>query len=69
MSSSRSIVFQPGSWSGTARILSSIPWSSSIRNSAIGFTSIVQPGKVASDTQTITSSGSPSRLSVSGMKP
>ena len=46
-----------------------MPLSSSIRNSAIGFTSIMQPGNVGSDTQTITSSGSPSCDSVSGMKP
>jgi hypothetical protein len=68
-SSSVSSVFQPGSVSGTARTLSSTPWSSSIRNSAIGLTSIMQPGKVGSETHTITSSGSPSSDSVSGTKP
>jgi hypothetical protein len=40
-----------------------------MRNSAIGLTSITQPGNVGSETQTITSSGSPSSDSVSGMKP
>ena len=59
-SSSVSSVFQPGSVSGTQSTLSSMPLSSSIRNSAIGFTSITQPGNVGSETQTITSSGSPS---------
>ena len=61
--------FQPGSESGTHSTLSSMPLSSSMRNRAIGFTSIMQPGKVGSETQTITSSGSPSWPSVSGMKP
>ena len=64
-----SMWFQPGSVSGTQSTLSSMPLSSSIRNSAIGFTSIMQPGKVGSETQTITSSGSPSWPRVSGMKP
>ena len=58
-----------GSESGTHSTLSSMPLSSSIRKSAIGFTSIMQPGKVGSDTQHMTSSGSPSWPSVSGMKP
>ncbi len=62
-------MFHPGSVSGTASTLSSIPWSSSIRNRPIGFTSIRQPGKVGSETSTITSSGSPSSDSVSGTKP
>ena len=62
-------MFQPGSDSGTHSTLSSMPWSSSIRNSAIGFTSIMQPGNVASETQHMTSSGSPSWPRVSGMKP
>ena len=62
-------MFQPGSVSGTASTLSSMPWSSSIRNRPIGFTSIMQPGNVGSDTSTITSSGSPSSDSVSGTKP
>ena len=35
----------------------------------MGLTSIMQPGNVGSDTSTITSSGSPSSESVSGMKP
>ncbi len=61
MSSSVSAVFQPGSWVGTQTILSSSPFSSRILNRAIGFTGITQPGKVGSDTQTIASSGSPSR--------
>ena len=46
-----------------------MPFSSVIRNSAIGLTAIRQPGNVGSLTQTMTSSGSPSRPSVSGMNP
>ena len=38
-----------------------LPFSSSILNSAIGFTGMTQPGKVGSDTQTRQSSGSSSR--------
>jgi hypothetical protein len=40
-----------------------------MRKMAIGFTRMRQPGKVGSLTGTITSSGSPSRLKVSGMNP
>jgi hypothetical protein len=40
-----------------------------MRSSAIGLTSIVHPGNVGSETHTMTSSGSPSSDSVSGMKP
>ena len=54
-------VFQPGSCVGTQTTLSSSPFSSRIRNRAIGLTGITQPGKVGSETQTIASSGSPSR--------
>ncbi len=68
-SSRRSIWLQPGSERGTQSTLSSIPLSSFMRNRAIGFTSIMHPGKVGSDTQQQTSSGSPSWPSVSGMKP
>ena len=62
-------MFQFGSQRGTQRTLSSTPLSSRIRNSAMTFTGITQPGKVGSLTQTIASSGSPSSPSVSGMNP
>ena len=63
-------MFQPGSVSGTQRTLSSIPLSSSIRNSAIGLTSIMQPGKVGSETQHHHVERVPVLSdSVSGMKP
>ena len=40
-----------------------------LEDGPLGFTSIMQPGKVGSETRTITSSGSPSSERVSGMKP
>jgi hypothetical protein len=51
------------------RIFSSSPLSSLIENSAMGFTTITQPGNVASETVTIASKGSPSAASVLGMNP
>ena len=69
MSSSVLNWLQAGSERGTQSTLSSIPLSSSIRNRASGFTSIMQPGKVGSDTQHMTSSGSPSCPRVSGTNP
>ena len=62
-------MFQFGSLQGTNRILSSGPFSSLIRNSAIGLALITQPGNVGSDTQTMASRGSSSSAQVSGMKP
>ena len=60
---------QFGSDSGTQRILLSSAFSSRIRNSATGLTSIRQPGNVGSETTIMASSGSPSAASVLRKKP
>ena len=60
---------QFGSVSGTQRILLSSAFSSRMRNSATGLTSMQQPGNVGSETTTIASSGSPSAASVSRKNP
>ena len=54
---------------GTQRILLSSAFSSRMRNSATGLTSITQPGNVGSETTTMASSGSPSAATVSRKKP
>ena len=52
-----------------AEDLLSSAFSSRIRNSATGLTSMRQPGNVGSETTIITSSGSPSAASVSWKNP
>ncbi len=62
-------MFQLGSSSGTQTSLSSWPLSSRMRKSAMTLTGITQPGNVGSETQTMTSSGSPSSAMVFGIIP